>query len=174
MSAKFEIRESRETELDAVKDIYSAVFPDEELRPLVEALFHEPASVLSVVAYIDGEIVGHVAFTDCEVSDRAERVALLGPLAVAPDRHRQGIGSALIAEGRRLLADAGVASLYVLGDPAYYSRFGFAPERAVQPPYPLPAEWRDAWQSLTLNAPAEPLSGELRVPAVWAVPELWG
>jgi putative acetyltransferase len=173
MAANFKIRESRKPDLDVVKDIYSAAFPDEELRPLVHVLFHEKTGVLSLVACIDDVIVGHVVFTMCKVSGETEEVALLGPLAVAPAQHSQGIGSALVLEGRRLLTNDGVVSIYVLGDPSYYSRFGFTPEGQVLPPYPLPKEWRGAWQSLNLKKRDRPLHGKLRVPSAWAEPALW-
>ncbi len=173
MAENFKIRESRKQDLDVVKDIYSAAFPDEELRPLVHALFHEKTGVLSLAACIDNVIVGHVAFTMCKVSGQTERVALLGPLAVKPAQHSQGIGSALVLEGRRLLTNDGVVSIYVLGDPNYYSRFGFIPEGEVLPPYPLPEEWRCAWQSLNLHRLNRPLHGKLRIPSAWAEPALW-
>ena len=71
------------------------------------------------------------------------------------------------------LEEAGIRSVYVLGDPAYYSRFGFAPERSVATPYPLPAEWADAWQSLCLGDPAAGVSGRLVLPEFWLDPALW-
>lgn len=62
------------------------------------------------------------------------------------------------------MARAGTARVYVLGDPAYYSRFGFEPDVNVRPPYPLPGEWRGAWQSLSLCDDAPPLHGTLSLP----------
>ena len=67
----------------------------------------------------------------------------------------------------------GPRHVYVLGDPAYYGRFGFRAESDVAPPYPLPAEWRGAWQSLTLGRDTPTLQGSLRVPPPWRRPELW-
>ena len=49
--------------------------------------------------------------------------------------------------------------VYVLGDPAYYGRSGFIPEPAIAPPYALPEEWRDAWQSLSLGDAPQPPTG---------------
>jgi len=59
----------------------------------------------------------------------------------------------------------------VLGDPAYYSRVGFAPETRVSPPYPLPEEWRAGWQSIALQETE--LKGALEVPAPWRRAHLW-
>ena len=61
----------------------------------------------------------------------------------------------------------------VLGDPAYYGRFGFEPDDRVAPPYPLPQEWRSAWQSLSLCGNDRPARGTLSVPPPWRQPALW-
>ncbi|MHA1189117.1 MAG: GNAT family N-acetyltransferase, partial [Alphaproteobacteria bacterium] len=63
--------------------------------------------------------------------------------------------------------------VYVLGDPAYYRRLGFESEDSVKPPYPLPEEWRGAWQSLGLGAGKPPLRGKLSVPQPWRQRALW-
>ena len=62
----------------------------------------------------------------------------------------------------------------VLGDPAYYGRFGFVPEESVTPPYPLPEEWADAWQSLRREPATILEDGALSLPAAWMDPALWG
>ncbi len=168
-----EIRESLSHDVAAIEKLYPDAFPDEDLLPLVRALLGEESGVLSLVAIAGGGLVGHVAFTTCGISGRDERVALLGPLAVAPDRQRQGIGGALLRAGLRRLAEAGAARVYVLGDPAYYGRFGFEPDENVAPPYPLPEAWRGAWQSLGLRGDGRPPSGSLAVPPPWRRPALW-
>lgn len=67
-----------------------------------------------------------------------------------------------------------MSHVFVLGDPAYYGRFGFAPERGVAPPYPMPEEWADAWQSVGLDGTDSPRRGTLNVPSVWRRESLWG
>jgi putative acetyltransferase len=143
------------------------------LLSLVRALLDEGTGVLSLVALADGSLAGHVVFTACSVSGATAQVALLAPLAVAPDRQGQDIGSALVRAGLERMCGAGVARALVLGDPAYYGRFGFVPERAIAPPYELPAAWRDAWQSLALDDDTPPLAGTLTVPPPWRHPALW-
>ena len=101
------------------------------------------------------------------------RDALLGPLAVLPERQRQGLGSALVRAGLDALRDRGTRRVLVLGDPAYYARFGFAPERGTAAPYDLPEAWRDAWQSLALSDESAPKAKRLAVPAPWRDPALW-
>ncbi|WP_421851862.1 GNAT family N-acetyltransferase [Oricola sp.] len=173
MNATFKIRDSQAGDIEALDRLYPDAFPEEDLVPLVHALLAGDQPVLSLVATSGGEVVGHVVFTRCAVPECGGRAALLGPLAVAPARQKAGIGSALIRAGHEKLAAEDVTQVLVLGDPAYYSRHGFAPERAVAPPYPLPDEWDGAWQSLALGGgPA--LEGTLDVPASWRHPEYWG
>jgi putative acetyltransferase len=166
----------RSDDLAAIEVLYQDAFPDEDLVPLVRALLANRDDVLSLVTRDrNGEdVTGHGAFTHCGIVGAEDRVALLGPLAVASARQGQGIGEALIRDGLRRLGEAGVQRVFVLGDPAYYGRFGFTTEPNVRPPHPLPEEWREAWQSISLNEtkPSEP--GTLSVPAPWRQPALWG
>jgi putative acetyltransferase len=165
------IRAARALDSAAIEALYATAFPQEDLRPLVRAL--SALGVLSLLAEQDGAVAGHVAFTRCAVAAADDALALLGPLAVMPGLHRTGIGGALLREGLERIRAQGVQQVLVLGDPAYYGRFGFAPERGVVPPYPLPAAWRDAWQSLRLAAGGTALSGTLLVPEPWQRPALW-
>ncbi|MEN0001565.1 MAG: N-acetyltransferase, partial [Pseudomonadota bacterium] len=113
------------------------------------------------------------AFTQCAIEEVAGAVYLLGPLAVAPSLQRRGIGQLLIGEGHTRLAAVGATHVYVLGDPAYYAKSGFAAEQNVMPPYPLPPQWAGAWQSQPLSDGVPALSGTLNVPPVWDDPVLW-
>ena len=173
MSIDPEIRQGTPGDLPALMALYPAAFPDEDLLAILRSLLAEPAGVLSLVAVADGVVAGHVLFTDCSVAGSPARVALLGPLAVAPARQRQGIGRALVEAGLARLGAGGTAAVFVLGDPAYYGRLGFRAERGVTTPSPIPAEWADAWQSIRLDGGASPLAGPLTVPAPWRDPALW-
>ncbi|GEM_PF-236861 len=90
---------------------------------IVDRLRQDQALTLSLVAEHEGEIIGHLAASDAAIGTEGNW-GLIGPLAVDPPWHRQGVGSALMAEAiRRLQAShRGVA---LVGDPAYYQRFGF-------------------------------------------------
>ena len=173
MAGMLEIRESSQDDIAAIDALYPLAFPDEELRPLVRSLLDDSAVALSLVATIGSEIAGHVIFTDCGVEGSNIKASMLAPLAVAPSRQRQGIGTAIVGDGLQRLRDAGVSLVCVLGDPAYYGRLGFAPEAAVEPPYPLPAEWKDAWQSQYLGDDISPCAGQISVPKQWRQPALW-
>ena len=64
--------------------------------------------------------------------------------------------------------------MFVLGDPAYYGRLGFATEKRIEPPYGLPPEWEGAWQSQYLDGQAATTAGRLLVPDYWDDAALWG
>lgn len=172
--SEFEIRRSRAEDLPAIEKLYPLAFPEEDLLPLVKTLLGEEPGILSLVAEAGDATVGHILFTLCTITGSDARAALLAPLAVAPEWQRKGIGSALIREGLTRLEQDGVAHVYVLGDPAYYGRSGFRTETGVAPPYPLPEEYGEAWQSLGLGSATPPVHGKLMLPDVWMQPELWG
>jgi len=85
------------------------------------------ANVLSVslVAEIDGRVVGHIAFSPVTVSDGATGWYGLGPVSVEPEFQRQGIGSVLIKQGLDRIQAMGAKGCTLVGDPNYYKRFGF-------------------------------------------------
>lgn len=173
MIDRLDIRESVPSDLTSIETLYPDAFPDEDLLPLVGELLREAPVVLSLVGIVGTSLAGHVIFTTCGTTEGPDQVALLGPLAVAPAWQRQGVGTALVRAGLQRLEQAGVTQVYVLGDPAYYGRLGFVPEAGVAPPYPLPADWRGAWQSMSLGRAAPPRRGKLSVPRPWREPRLW-
>jgi len=126
------------------------------IRVVDEALGgHGPEPVLSLVAVRQGRIVGHVLFTPAMVETTGKPVtsSILAPLAIHPAFQRQGIGGGLIESGFAALRDSDVELAFVLGDPAYYSRFGFEPvgHRGPTAPYPLPPAYADAWMVFALH-----------------------
>lgn len=160
-------------DLAGIESLYPEAFPDEDLLPLVRELLQAPDIALSLTATIDSDVAGHAVFTTCGVDGSDAKAALLGPVAVAPARQKLGIGSALIRDGLNRMHEDGVAVVCVLGDPAYYSRLGFRPESLIRAPYPLPDEWKDAWQSQYLDDAITLLAGALLVPRQWRDPALW-
>jgi putative acetyltransferase len=156
---------------DALLALYPRAFPDEDLTGLVAALLSHP-DVLSLTAWTGLSISGHAALTRCAVTGSDARVALLGPLCVAPDTQRQGLGGALIEEAAHQLKAEGVSAMLVLGDPDYYALRGFDQVSQVEPPYPLNPDWRNAWRIRALTD-AAPERGTLQVPAPWADAALW-
>jgi putative acetyltransferase len=95
---------------------------------LVDMLRTAGALSLSLVSEDEGGIVGHIAFSPVEIGDGSiGGWHGLGPLSVRPDKQGRGIGSELVAEGLRRLQDKGAKGCVLVGEPGYYSRFGFEP-----------------------------------------------
>jgi putative acetyltransferase len=167
------VRESLPSDIASIETLYADAFPEEDLRPLVRELLSQEPMVLSLVGHAHRALVGHVIFSACGIVGRSDRVALLGPLAVAPNAQRRGLGGALLQDGLERLKRDDVIQVYVLGDPGYYGRFGFQPETGAMPPYPLPEEYNGAWQSIRLRVDKPLPSGTLSLPPSWLRPALW-
>lgn len=168
-----DIREYIASERTEIEDLYKAAFPDEDLVPLVNRLLDLHDSVLSLAAWKGKRLVGHVLFTLGAVESTDRIVALLGPLAVDPEVQRSGLGSALVREGLARASAGGAMRTLVLGDPAYYGRFGFTEETGILAPYAIPQEWKPAWQGLgDSRAPSTP-AGRLVLPAPWMEEKYW-
>ena len=124
------IRAECSDDTNAIRLLTEAAFKDAphtrhtEAR-IVEALRAAGALTVSLVAVENEVIVGHVAFSPVTISDGTRDWFGLGPVSVTPGRQGEGIGQALIREGLRRLEAAGAAGCVVLGEPAYYGRFGF-------------------------------------------------
>lgn len=86
---------------------------------------------ISLVAERDDMIIGHVAFSPILINGEDLGWFGLGPVSVSPSLQRKGIGTALIEEGLKRLKDQGAAGCVVLGDPAYYRRFGFTSDHTL-------------------------------------------
>ncbi|MGE0700449.1 MAG: GNAT family N-acetyltransferase [Hyphomicrobiaceae bacterium] len=173
MPGTLEIRASLADDVSSIAGLMAEAFPDEDLLPLVRELLALPSGQLSLIAIRDGALVGSVLFTMGKVSGFDARVALLGPLAVAASARNSGVGRALVEAGLDRLSRDGVACVLLLGAPAYYGRLGFVPELAIQPPFPLIPEWRQAWQSVRLASSGPIARGLLALPAPWMRPSLW-
>ena len=129
------IREESPDDIDAIHDLVLAAFagigvPGEgrlEART-VDTLRADHALAVSLVADIDGRIAGHVAFSPARPSRDGDGWYVLGPVAVDPADQGHGVGGALIRAGLRMLQEREANGCVVLGDPGYYSRFGFRPD----------------------------------------------
>jgi putative acetyltransferase len=99
---------------------------------LVRALHHDGDVLVSLGAWLDGTLVGHVLFSRMTVDADGIQVnaAALAPVAVLPPHRKRGIAAALIEAGHAALREAGVSMAFVLGEPAYYGRFGYDPALA--------------------------------------------
>ncbi|MBW8318645.1 MAG: N-acetyltransferase [Rhizobium sp.] len=99
---------------------------------IIERLRRLGMLTLSLVAEDEGEIVGHVAFSPVTLSGGEGGWYGLGPISVAPGRQRSGIGSSLVREGVAKLEAQGAKGCALVGEPAYYNRFGFTVRPQLQ------------------------------------------
>lgn len=119
------LRTEAEGDRAAIHALQVSAFGRKDEADLVNRLRAEGAVRVSVVAEADGEIVGHVLFSRLEADPPGEALAL-APLAVLPEQQKMGIGGALVHEGLARCRAAGAGFVVVLGDPAFYRRFGFS------------------------------------------------
>lgn len=169
------VRVAEPADTAAVVNTHRAAFGGEVEAGLIETVMADATAfvpALSLVAELDGRIVGHVLFTRAHVG--GVPAVLLAPLAVLPEAQRSGVGSALVEEGLKRARAEGAALALVLGDPDYYTRFGFAPAgtQGIEPPYPVePAE---AWMAAELEPGAmRAARGAASLAAAFMDPALW-
>lgn len=122
------IRHERPDDAAAIRAVLEAAFPGLEEARLVEELRADGDAAIALVAEASGIVIGHVMFSPMTGPFRALG---LGPVAVAPAHQRSGIGGKLIRQGLAEAGEAGWQGVVVLGEPAYYRRFGFDPALAA-------------------------------------------
>ena len=134
-----EIRPERQGDQPAIHDLTRRAFApmpysDGDEQYLLDALRDAGALSVSLVAERAGAIVGHVAFSPAFPADGSPGWYALGPVSAEPDLQKRGIGSRLIETGLDRLRARGAAGCILVGDPAYYRRFGFRlrPDRAPE------------------------------------------
>ena len=98
---------------------------------IVRALRETGQLTVSLVAVADGGVIGHVAASPVCVSDGTPGWCGLGPISVLPKHQGRGVGARLMRETLRVLQQKGAAGCVVLGEPAYYGRFGFLADPAL-------------------------------------------
>lgn len=136
------IRDQTDADFKAVHELVIAAFKTLPIacgreQFIMDALWNTGAAVVALVAEDGGEIVGQVAFSRVLVGGRDVGWHGCGPVSVLPERHKQGIGSALMRVGLERLRALGSKGCVVVGSPNYYPRFGFAnPPDMFEPDVP--------------------------------------
>ena len=132
------LRTATDADDAGIAAVVRAAFGRPDEADLVDRLRADGDIVLSLLAEdADGRIVGHALFgrlditTDVVADDGPIRALFLAPVSVLPDRQHAGIGSMLIRFGLSRMRSSGREAVFVLGDPAYYARFGFSAEQAA-------------------------------------------
>lgn len=161
------LRQETPADREAIHAVHLAAF--EKLSvPVVEAKLVDDLredgdliGSLSIVAERDGEVAGHVCCSPGEIGADDKAAVGLGPLGVLPRYHASGIGSALVHAVLGAADALGYGAVVLLGDPRYYSRFGFvlAETLGITPQVP---EWAPHFQVRTLRAYTPELRGEFR------------
>lgn len=133
------IRHERPQDISTITALTVAAFASQEHSShteqfIVNALRRSQQLTISLVAVLDEDIVGHVAASPVTISSGAQGWFGIGPISVWPDRQGQGIGSALMQAALAELQQLGAMGCVVLGDPGYYSRFGFAVHAGLELP----------------------------------------
>jgi putative acetyltransferase len=128
--ARLVIRDETVADADVITAVTVAAFATLEISErteqfVIKALRAAGALTLSLVAEVDGRVVGHIAASPVTISDGTGGWYGLGPLSVLPECQRRGIGRALMLEVISRLRKLGVRGCCLVGHPEYYARFGF-------------------------------------------------
>jgi putative acetyltransferase len=107
---------------------------------IVDALRDSGNLTISLVAEVNGQIIGHVAISPVSISDGSQNWYGLGPIAVIPEYQGRGIGSQLVEQALVSLRNRGASGCVLVGNPEYYSRFGFKAEPSLVLPN-IPPEY---------------------------------
>ncbi len=134
------IRDERPDDISRISRIHYAAFTGHPVHApgaepfehrIVERLRASGALTLSLLAEVDGEAVGHTALSPAVVGDDRAGWFLVGPIGVLPPFQGRGTGSALVRETLRRMRDAGALGIVLVGDPGFYTRFGFTNVRGL-------------------------------------------
>ena len=151
------IRQEKPEDTQTIRDVNEQAFGRPAEADLVDALRSRQAVALSLVAFGNTTVVGHILFSPIYIVSANTTLAgvALGPMAVLPSHQRQGVGASLVRRGLEWLTDAGHNMVVVLGHPEYYPRFGFTPAShfGIECPYDVPD---DVFMALELRERARP------------------
>jgi putative acetyltransferase len=130
MNPKIAIRSETEADVNAITEVTVAAFKTLEISNhteqfIIAALRAAKALTVSLVAEVDGRVIGHIAFSPVTISDGTRNWYGLGPVSVLPEYQRQGIGKTLIWEGLSRLKDMNAQGCCLVGHPDYYRKCGF-------------------------------------------------
>lgn len=123
------IRKETSADIEAIRKVNALAFGQPTEGEIVDRLREKCPDFLSLVADLEGKVVGHVLFTPAVIESEYRRLVGTGlaPMAVLPDHQHRAIGAQLVTAGLEAVKRLGHPFVIVLGHPAYYPRFGFVP-----------------------------------------------
>jgi putative acetyltransferase len=163
------IRDERRSDREQIRQVNVAAFGRCDEADLIDGLRQEGVVLLSLVAEVDGQIIGHILFSRMTVETAQGAVAAvsLAPMAVLPDHQRRQVGSELVRRGLAELRERGERIVIVLGHEEYYPRFGFTSEKARHLASPFPPE---AFMALELSEGAlAGIHGAVKYPSAFGL-----
>ena len=172
-----QIREAGRFDLESIRLLLLDVFANEgkAVSQLALSLMQDESAqpVLALVAESGGQILGNIVFSAVKIEGAAQvSGCILAPLAVAKEHQRLGMGRKLMESGLDVLRKQGIDAVFVLGDPGYYSRYGFCAKHGVHPPYEL--SHPEAWMALSLSGiRLESVRGRMVCASALLSPEHW-
>jgi putative acetyltransferase len=166
------VRRERPEDLREISEVVAAAFRDPSVADFTESIRASAGYVpeLTFVAEADGEIVGFTMLSHIEIAGLQRRLVILTPMAVRPDRQRQGVGTAVVQAAVTAADERGEPLVLVEGIPAYYPRFGFVSATALgleRPDERIPDQ---AWLALPLRAYDPSIRGRVVYPQFFPGP----
>jgi putative acetyltransferase len=130
MNTKIVIRNETDADVGMISEVTISAFKTLEISNhteqfIIEALRAAKALTVSLVAEMNGRVIGHIAFSPVDISDGTRNWYGLGPVSVLPEHQRKGIGKSLIQEGLSQLKDLNAQGCCLVGHPDYYKKLGF-------------------------------------------------
>jgi putative acetyltransferase len=149
-----------------IADVTSRALGKEREARMVDAIRLSDGYVPepSLVAELDGQIVGHVMLSYVGLAESNQRLLELAPISVAPDHQGAGIGSALVRDALRRADERDEPLVLVLGHADYYPRFGFRPARELGITPPDPTILDEVFMAIPLAAYDPTLRGRVVFP----------
>jgi putative acetyltransferase len=149
-----ELRQETPADVSAIEAVTIAAFlnaphTSHTEQHIVSALRRSGKLSVSLVAVAEGVVIGHVAVSPVSISDGASGWFGLGPISVLPAHQQRGVGSQLMREALRILRERGASGCVVLGEPAYYGRFGFEADAGLV----LPGVPPEYFQAVSFGSP---------------------
>lgn len=182
-----QIKETTPEDFNDIMEVEKLAFGYEKEAQLVADLLDDKTArpMISLLAFYNGEAVGHILFTRACFDKGAKEVKkeedvlihILAPLAVKPEFQRMGIGGMLIKKGIDLLRQMGSKLVFVLGHKEYYPKYGFIPDAiglGYPAPYPILDIHREYWMVQTLSEDGFTVGkGKIRCSDVLNHPKHW-